>query len=230
MTQRMTLINSPFFVPEARLKQAGSFQALFGNDKPLALEIGCGIGDFIVQIAAQHPQWNFIAIDIFNQGCRQTSTRIEASGLDNILMLRMEARYLMYHYLGAGSLAAIYINCPDPWPKKKQRKRRLLNAEFVDLALYCLQDDGELNFATDFVDYGESAAELLNADSRLSNRNQTPFTHDLSGYPISKYMKRFLDLGQPIYLCRYRKQAGVTLPKPPVNTGYRLRWSGRESE
>lgn len=230
MTQRMTLINSPFFIPEARLKQAGSFQQLFGNDKPLALEIGCGIGDFIVQIAKQHPEWNFIAIDIFNQGCKQTCGRIEASGLDNILMMRMEARYLMYHYLQAGSLAAIYINCPDPWPKKKQRKRRLLNAEFVDLALYCLMDEGEFNFSTDFVDYGETAAELLAVDERLINRNESPYTHDLSGYPISKYMKRFLDLDQPIYLCRYRKKAGVTLARPEVNKGYRLRWSGRESE
>ena len=230
MTQRMTLINSPLFIPEARLKQAGSFQALFGNDKPLALEIGCGIGDFIVQIAERHPEWNFIAIDIFNQGCKQTCGRIENSGLTNILMLRMEARYLMYHYLNADSLAAIYINCPDPWPKKKQRKRRLLNSEFIDLALYCLQDNGELNFATDFVDYGETAAQLLAGDERLSNRNEMPFTHDLTGYPISKYMNRFLDLGQPIYLCRYRKKTGLRLSKPAVNKGYRLRWSGRESE
>ncbi len=230
MTQRMTLINSPFFVPEARLKKAGSFQALFGNDKLLALEIGCGIGDFIVQVAERHPEWNFIAIDIFNQGCRQTCCRIESSGLQNILMLRMEARYLMYHYLPAGSLAAIYINCPDPWPKKKQRKRRLLNAEFVDLALYCLQDNGQLNFATDFTDYGQAAGELLAADARLLNRHETPYSHDLSGYPISKYMKRFLDLGQPIYLCRYRKKTGVTLPRPDVNKGYRLRWSGRDDE
>jgi len=228
MTQRMTLISSPFFIPEARLKQAGSFPALFGNDHPLALEIGCGIGDFIVQVAERHPEWNFIAIDIFNQGCKQTCGRIEASGLTNILMLRMEARYLMYHYLDAGSLAAVFINCPDPWPKKKQRKRRLLNAEFLDLALYCLADGGEFNFSTDFVDYGESAAELLARDQRLVNRAATPYTHELGDYPVSKYMKRFLDLGQPIYLCRYRKKCGLSLSRPEVNQGYRLRWSGRD--
>ncbi len=63
----MTLISSPVFIPEAQLKKAGSFSALFGNDNPLALEIGCGIGDFVVQIAARHPERNYIAIDIFNQ-------------------------------------------------------------------------------------------------------------------------------------------------------------------
>ncbi len=98
MPQRMTLITSPIFIPEAQLKQAGSFAALFGNNQPLALEIGCGIGDFVVQIAARHPETNYIAIDIFNQGCRQTCSRIESSGLKNIRMMRIEARYLMHQY------------------------------------------------------------------------------------------------------------------------------------
>jgi len=224
MPQRMTLITSPVFVPEAQLKKAGSFAPLFGNSNPLALEIGCGIGDFIIQIAARHPEKNFIAIDIFNQGCKQTCRRIEDSGLTNILMMRIEARYLMHYYLGEQSLQAIYINCPDPWPKKRQRKRRLLNSDFLDLALYCLTDHGELNFCTDFTDYGESAANLLNRDQRLENMRPAPYSHYLGDYPVSKYMQRFLDLGQPIYLCRYRKKEGIIVDSPRLNKGFRLRW------
>ncbi len=225
MSQRMTLITSPVFIPEARLKDAGSLAALFDNNNPLSLEIGCGIGDFIVQIAERHPDQNFIAIDIFNQGCRQTCSRIERSGLTNILMMRIEARYLMYHYLGKDSLQAIYINCPDPWPKERQRKRRLLNKDFLDLALYCLQDHGELNFCTDFTDYGESAAELLSQDERFENRAATPYTHDLGNYPISKYMQRFLDLDQPIFLCRYYKKTRLQVAAPNLSKGFRLRWA-----
>ena len=224
MSQRMTLINSPVFIPEAQLKKAANFAELFGNDRPLALEIGCGIGDFVVQIAARHPDRNFIAIDIFNQGCRQTCNRIERSGLDNILMLRMEARYLMYHYLAAGSLQAIYINCPDPWPKKRQRKRRLLNQDFLDLSLYCLADRGEFHFTTDFADYGEQAGRLLSRDPRFENLQSEPYTHDLSDYPISKYMRRFLERGQPIYRCHYRRRIGVTAPRPNLSKGFRMRW------
>ncbi len=224
MSQRMTLIISPVFISETHLKNARSFSALFHNNNPLALEIGCGIGDFVVQIAARHPERNYIAIDIFNQGCRQTCSRIERSGLTNILMMRIEARYLMHHYLGKESLQAIYINCPDPWPKKRQRKRRLLNQDFLDLSLYCLQDNGELNFCTDFVDYGETAAELLSRDKRFKNLASTPYTHDLGSYPISKYMQRFLDLGQPIYLCRYHKKAALQIDQPNLRKGFRLRW------
>jgi tRNA (guanine-N7-)-methyltransferase len=188
----MTLITSPVFVPEAQLKKAGNFHALFGNKNPLALEIGCGIGDFIVQIAARYPERNFIAIDIFNQGCRQTCRRIEDSGLTNILMMRIEARYLMYEYLGKESLQAIYINCPDPWPKKRQRKRRLLNHDFLNLALYCLQDHGELNFCTDFIDYGESAANLLRrtAPRKPSSGTVLPLSGRLPGFQVHAAVPR----------------------------------------
>jgi tRNA (guanine-N7-)-methyltransferase len=224
----MTLITSPVFIPEAKLKHAGSFQALFGNDKSLSLEIGCGIGDFIVQLAARHPERNFIAIDIFNRGCKQTSIRIENSGLDNILMMRIEARYLMDQYLGKDSLEALYINCPDPWPKKSQRKRRLLNQNFLDLALYCLKPGGELHFTTDFADYGESAASLLSSEQRFANQHATAYTHELGDYPISKYMRRFLDLGQPIFFCRYRKQNNIEIAKPQIEKGFRVRWPERK--
>lgn len=229
MPQRMTLITSPIFVPEAQLKKAGSFAALFGNNNPLVLEIGCGVGDFVIQIARQHPERNFIAVDIFNQGCRQTCSRIEDSGLTNIRMMRIEARYLMHHYLDKESLQAIYINCPDPWPKKRHRKRRLLNKNFLDLLLYYLQPEGILNFTTDFVDYGEETGELLAADDRFENCHSTPYTHDLGNYPISKYMRRFLDQGQPIFFCSYRKKSGVEIDPPELTKGFRLRWP-KESE
>ena len=224
MSQRMTLISSPAFIPETQLKKAGGFAPLFGNSQPLALEIGCGIGDFVVQLAARQPQVNFIAIDIFNQGCRQTCARIEDSGLNNILAMRMEARYLMYRYLGANSLQSIYINCPDPWPKKRQRKRRLVNPDLLDLACYCLQDGGIFNFTTDFADYGESVGQLLASDARFDNLSPAPYTHDLGDYPVSKYMRRFLDLGQPIYLCRYRKKTGLPPIRPSLSKGFRIRW------
>ncbi|MFO7813718.1 MAG: tRNA (guanosine(46)-N7)-methyltransferase TrmB [Pelovirga sp.] len=224
MSQRMILINSPVFVPETSLKKLGRCSSLFPHQRPLELEIGCGIGDFIIQIAAQRPEHNFLAIDIFNQGCRSTCSRVEESGLDNIRVMRMEARYLMHQYLGRDSLRALYVNCPDPWPKKRHRKRRLVNREFINLALYSLEDNGILNFSTDFTDYGEEVADLLNHDPRLENLNGTPYTNDLGDYPVSKYMRRFLDLQQPIYLCRYRKKPGLIIAPPAISKGFRIPW------
>ncbi len=228
MSQRMTLINSPVFVSEAALKKAGDCSALFPQQRPLELEIGCGTGDFVVQIAAERPEHNFLAIDIFNQGCRATCSRVEDSGLDNIRVIRIEARYLMHQYLGHDSLRALYVNCPDPWPKKRHRKRRLVNAEFINLTLYCLEDHGEFSFTTDFTDYGEEVASLLCNDTRLVNLNPSPFTNTLGSYPTSKYMRRFLDQQQPIYLCRYRKKAGLDIPAPVISKGFRIPWPQEE--
>ncbi len=226
MTQRMTLINSPCYVPEIKLEKIDSMQELFSKPQPLSLEIGCGIGDFIVQLATRHPQQNFIAIDIFNQGCDKTCRRLDDAGVSNVRVLRTEARSLLLRHIKAQSLHALYINCPDPWPKKRHRKRRLVNSEFLKIALYCLEEGGHFHFCTDFVDYGIETSELLMAEAGFDNCHDQPYVHELGDYPISKYMRRFLKRGQPIYYCHYQRQPGyVAAPPPPPKKGFRLRWA-----
>ena len=226
MTQRMTLITSPCYVPEAKLEKIDDLQELFASPQPLSLEIGCGIGDFVVQLAIKNPRQNFIAIDIFNRGCDKTCRRIDDAGLTNVRILRTEARSLLLRHVKPQSLRAIYINCPDPWPKKRHRKRRLVNSDFLKIGLYCLEEGGDFNFSTDFVDYGIEVAELLLAEPGFDNCHDDAYVHDLGDYPISKYMRRFLDLGQPIYYSHYRRQPGyVATPPPAPVKGFRLRWA-----
>ncbi|OGR36280.1 MAG: tRNA (guanosine(46)-N7)-methyltransferase TrmB, partial [Desulfuromonadales bacterium GWD2_61_12] len=153
MTQRVIPIESPRFVQPAEFAAAANLADLFPDNRPLALEIGCGIGDFMVQLAARHPAINFLAIDIYNQGCLKTCRRLDAAGLANVRVMRIEARQLLVEGGGRQSLEAVYINCPDPWPKKRHRGRRLLNAAFLQMLLYFLKPQGELFFATDFSDY-----------------------------------------------------------------------------
>jgi tRNA (guanine-N7-)-methyltransferase len=189
----MLHISSPLFVRESELSNR-SVEQLFPQNQPLALEIGCGIGDFIVQLAAARPDTNFLAIDIFNKGCLKTCRRLETAGLSNVRVMRIEARYLLTRYFKAENLAAVYINCPDPWPKKRHRYRRLVNGDFMQLLLHVLQPDGDFYFSTDFTDYAEQVAELLPRLAAYRNMQPTPATTELPGYPISKYMRRFLDL------------------------------------
>jgi len=224
MTQRMTLIRSPLFTSAARLDKITDLRELFDPSQPLCLEIGCGIGDFVVQLAARHPDKNFIAIDIFNQGCLKTCTRLENAGLSNVRVVRTEARSLLLKHLPPQSLSALYINCPDPWPKKRHRKRRLVDPEFLQLVRYFLHEGGDFHFCTDFVDYGLDVAAALNAAAGFENCLSTPYTHELGTYPISKYMRRFLDKGQPIYYCHYRRQPGFVAAPPPPHKGFRLPW------
>lgn len=228
MTQRVIEINSPCFIHEEELKAGRDIQSFFPRSAPLALEIGCGTGHFILQLAERRPDINFIAIDIYNKGCLKTCRKIEAAGLENIRVLRMEARYLLAHYLGAQSLRAIYINCPDPWPKKRHRSRRLVNREFMLGALFHLEPQGDFYFASDFFDYAEQVSETFPTAAGYANCLGAPYVTELTGYPISKYMRRFLDLGQPIHFVHYRKLTDIRIEPadiPTVENGFRLCWN-----
>jgi tRNA (guanine-N7-)-methyltransferase len=227
MTQRIIEITSPLFVPEERIP-AGGLARLFPGGRPLALEIGCGIGDFIVQLAAQRPEVDFIATDIYNKGCLKTCRRLEKAGLANVRVVRLEARYLLTRHLERESLSALYINCPDPWPKKRHRSRRLVNADFLRLALYFLRPGGEFYFCTDFADYAEQVTELLPAAEGFQNCLPAPFALELPGYPVSKYMRRFLDRGEPIHFVHGHKREECRADEsllPPIRPDFRLAWS-----
>ncbi|HXE96085.1 MAG TPA: tRNA (guanosine(46)-N7)-methyltransferase TrmB [Dongiaceae bacterium] len=197
---------SPTFLPWEENGPAPSWCEIFGNDNPLALEIGCGVGDFIVQMAELHPDLNFIALDFYNKGCIKTCKRIDKSGLKNVRVLRAEARSFINACIPAAALRMVVINCPDPWPKLRHRKRRLVNPEFVAWLSGFIQPGAAFYFATDFVDYGLDVAEFMAVQPGFANQlAPDTFRHALEGYPVSKYMRRFLDMGQPIYYVHYRK-------------------------
>ena len=161
MTQSFIHIDSPNYLRAGDLASPADWTALFGNDHPVALEIGCGIGDFIVKTAADEPGTNYIAIDFYNKGCFKTCRRIDRGGLANVRVLREEARQFIVERIAKGSLAAVYINCPDPWPKKKHRKRRLVNRQFLEFLADYLAPGADFFFATDFDDYGIDLAGTM---------------------------------------------------------------------
>jgi tRNA (guanine-N7-)-methyltransferase len=143
-------------------------------------------------------------------------------------VLRLEARYLLSRHLDRESLAAIYVNCPDPWPKKRHRERRLVNADFLRLALYYLRPEGEFYFASDFGDYAGDVGEALLAQPGFASGLPEAVATALPGYPVSKYMRRFLDLGQPIHFVHGRKAEGFVADDsllPALRPHYRQAWS-----
>ncbi|SNB47997.1 tRNA (guanosine(46)-N7)-methyltransferase TrmB [Geobacter sp. DSM 9736] len=199
-------IDSPYYLKTENIDSPADWREIFGNDNPLALEIGCGIGDFIVKTAQDRPDINFIAIDYYNKGCFKTCRRIERHGVTNVRVVRVEAREFIAEKLTRGSLAAVYINCPDPWPKKRHRKRRLVNRQFVELLREYLAPGGEFNFATDFADYGIDVAGMLPGVEGMENRLAPDlYRHEVDGYHLSKYMLKFLAEGHKIYFMQYRK-------------------------
>lgn len=206
MTQSFIHIDSPNYIKPEELPSPADWQAVFGNDRPLSLEIGCGIGDFIAKTALESPDRNFIAIDFYNKGCYKTCRRIDRAGLTNVRVLRVEARQFIAERIPKGSLAAVYINCPDPWPKKKHRKRRLVNRQFLDFLRDYLAPGGDFSFATDFDDYGTDVAGLLpGVEGYVNCLAPDLYRHELAGYHLSKYMLKFMAEGKRIYFVHYKK-------------------------
>ncbi len=206
--QRIIPINSPLFFLGTDLDEQTVWSRIFGNDNPLVLEIGCGIGDFVVTMASRHPEWNFIALDFYNKGCLKSCNRAGRAGLNNVRIVRDEARSFMRRCLPPASLQAIFINCPDPWPKRYQRKRRLVNQEFISFLEPYLLPDSDFYFTTDFVDYGVDVARLMSRQAGFENvLAPDPWRHDLEGYPRTKYMLKFMAEGKEIYFVHYRRKA-----------------------
>jgi tRNA (guanine-N7-)-methyltransferase len=197
---------SPAFLPWQDNDPPPQWETVFGNNNALALEIGCGVGDFIVQMAVLHPELNFIALDFYNKGCIKTSKRIDTVGLGNVRVIRAEARSFIAACIPVATLKMVVINCPDPWPKLRHRKRRLVNPDFAAYVSRFMLPGADLYFSTDFVDYGLDVAAFMAVQPGFDNQlAPDTFRHTLERYPVSKYMRRFLDLGQPIYYVYYRK-------------------------
>jgi tRNA (guanine-N7-)-methyltransferase len=233
MTQRIIPIDSANFIDSGFLESPPDWTGVFGNSHPLALEIGCGTGHFILEQALRQPEVNFLAIDIYNKGCLKTCAKIDAAGVRNVRVMRVEARWLLEMGLQPESLATVYINCPDPWPKKRHRRRRLVNQEFLLLLAHYLAPGGDFFFSSDFSDYAEQVAEEIRGLTGYRNMLRKDWVHSLPGYPLSKYMERFLDLGQSIYFIHYQRDARVPrreLASPGVSRGFRVDWQKAEND
>jgi tRNA (guanine-N7-)-methyltransferase len=206
VTQSFIHIESPNYLRAGELSPPLDWGDIFGNANPLALEIGCGIGDFIANTAADFPDRNFIAIDYYNKGCWKTCRRLDRAGLTNVRVLRVEARDFITRMIAPGSLSTVYINCPDPWPKKKHRKRRLVNRGFMEFIGGYMAKGADFYFATDFDDYGIDVAGMLSGLEGFSNMlSPDLYRHQLSEYHLSKYMQKFMAQGKKIFFVHYRK-------------------------
>jgi len=200
-------ITSPSFIRQELLLSMPDWQLIFGNSNPLVLEIGCGVGDFVTEMATVHRDRNFIAIDYYNKGCLKTCKRIDKAGLENVRVVRDEAYSFMQSCIQPQSIQGIIINCPDPWPKKRHRKRRLVNEVFVKFLGGFMLPGADFYFATDFQDYGEDVANMMPVIACFENC-LTPdlYRHQLPEYPLSKYMRKFMAEGKLIYFVQYRKK------------------------
>ena len=126
---------------------------LFPQDQPLEVELGSGDGSFLVEYARLHPERNFLGVERLLGRLRKIDRKGRRAGLQNLRGLRIESSYFLEYLLPQNSAAAIHVYFPDPWPKRKQRKHRLINACFTELARQALAPGGVVFLRTDHVEY-----------------------------------------------------------------------------
>ena len=188
-------------------EDAFDWNQLFGNSRPVEIEIGCGRGMFIIKRALENPQINFLGIEKSARFFRMLAERVKKSGAHNIRLLRTEAAYLMKKFVPANSVQSVHVYFPDPWPKKRHRKRRLVNGSFFESVARVLLPGGLLFFATDFQDYFDEIITIApscrgltrESDEELSPQDVDPDT------AATTYERKYLMQGRVIYRAVYKK-------------------------
>lgn len=180
--------------------------AVFARRAPLVVEIGFGMGQATAAIAAAMPDHDFLGIEVHAPGVGALLRRIGEMGLTNLRIVQHDAVEVLQHMIAPASLAAVHVFFPDPWPKKRHHKRRLLQAPFVALLAERLAPGGVLHCATDWQPYAEQMLELLSAEPRLVN-TADGFAPRPAHRPLTKFESRGLGLGHGVWDLLFARRA-----------------------
>ncbi len=181
------------------------FDAVFGRPAPRVLEIGCGMGETTAAIAAARPDTDFVGVEVHAPGVGSLLRLIEARSLANLRVIRHDAVEVVAHMIPAASLAGIHVFFPDPWPKKRHHKRRLLRPDFVHALALRLEPGGYLHVATDWENYANEVLATLDAEPLLAN-TAAGFAPRPAHRPLTKFEARGMKLGHGVWDLVFRRR------------------------
>ena len=184
---------------------------LFGRAAPKVLEIGSGMGETTARIAAGHPDRDYLAVEVHTPGVGSLLAQIAAGGLSNVRVIQHDAVEVVRHMIAPASLDGVHVFFPDPWPKKRHHKRRLLQPPFIALLADRLKPGGTIHVATDWEDYARQILELLSAEPRLAN-TADGFAARPQERPLTKFERRGLKLGHGVWDVVFRRSPSSAFP------------------
>ena len=192
----------------------------FGRAAPLVLEIGFGMGESIAGIAAVRPEHDFIGVEVYPAGVGSLLMQLDRLGLSNVRIIQQDAVAVVRDRLAPAMLAGIHVFFPDPWPKLRHHKRRLIQGPFVALLASRLAAGGYLHCATDWENYAQQMLAVLSAEPLLANTARG-FAPRPDYRPLTRFEQRGLRLGHPVWdlvFTRCARASGrvVTTGAPPA--------------
>jgi len=174
------------------------FTALFGRSAPRILEIGFGMGETTAEIAAAHPELDYLAAEVHTPGVGSLLKLIEERNLSNVRIVQHDVVEVLTNMIPAAALDGVHIFFPDPWPKKRHHKRRLIQPGFVSLLASRMKHGAHLHVATDWEDYARQVLAVLCDSPELRNTAEG-YAPRPAQRPQTKFETRGLKLGHPVW-------------------------------
>ncbi|MBF0370343.1 MAG: tRNA (guanosine(46)-N7)-methyltransferase TrmB [Magnetococcales bacterium] len=201
-------------LPRYQIPKAGDRRELMGllgadpDSGRLVLEIGFGNGLFLTDLAKRYPGDRFIGIDVFLEGVAGLIRKVEPAGLTNVRISKEPAQSAIVEEIPPTSLDRVIINFPDPWPKKRHHKRRLIQPEFLDCLALGMRQGGLLSLATDWAEYGEWMLEMLEKHPCFANQvGSGCFAPEPEGWIETRFQEKGLAAGRGTHHLLYAKVA-----------------------
>ena len=186
-------------------EQTASWSEIFGRVAPLGVEIGFGMGQALLSWTQQQPDWNLLGIEVYQPGIGALLLGAQRDGLNNLQVLEGDAELAFEANIASDSLDEVRIFFPDPWPKKRHHKRRLVQPSFIKLLASRLKPGGRLLLATDWQPYAEWMLEVLNGEPELENLAPEGFAQRASERVITRFEARGTRLGHDVWDLAFRR-------------------------
>jgi tRNA (guanine-N7-)-methyltransferase len=181
------------------------FSDIFTNDNPVVVEVGFGSGSATAEIAASRRSVNYLGIEVYKPGIGNLCKLIEAHGLPNIRIIEGDAYEVFRDSIPGESVQGVHLFFPDPWPKKRHHKRRLVRPEFAEYTRNCLVPGGYIYFVTDWKDYAEHAVKVLDATTGIAN-SHAGYAPPRSWRPVTRFHRKGEESDRRIFELYYVKQ------------------------
>jgi tRNA (guanine-N7-)-methyltransferase len=181
---------------------------VFGNKSELALEIGFGDGDFLIETARRKANWNFVGIEIKGKRFRKTIKRAAREKIKNVKFLIMDARIAIEEVFTPNTFSEVYINFPDPWPKERHKKHRIINTDFLAKLSRIMKPEGALELASDHKEYISFILDILDEMAIFKCIFPPPgYVSSVIERSQTKYEMEFREEGKEIYYLRFIRTA-----------------------
>lgn len=177
------------------------------NDRPLEVDLGSGDGTFLMEMAASFPERDFLGVERLLGRVRKTCRKAARLGLNNVRLLRLESAYTVEWLLPEDSVSRLHLLFPDPWPKKRHHRRRLVTPDFVAGLAGVLLPGGVFLFKTDHAEYCETVLKEIRSRGFFQ---EEPWLTDDEYYPETDFEKQWRAEGREVYRGRFRRSTGST--------------------